>query len=179
MRPNEPLLIAITLSAGCATVPGDEDTLVLDGEPIAGYAWSGPDSWDYAFENPDDGLVVAGWQVWFTNTDYCPSRATEILGSLRILGPDRVVPPSSGLPTITVGEPIWVYPFVSTLTFDEPGALLNTGEWEVYKGTVTLSGFSEAEVHGTFDTTARGPFDENDRGLRGTFVARPCSRIHP
>lgn len=77
---------AVLVLGACADVPGDPNTLVVDGKAVAGYAWSGPGG----LTTDNQNLVYAGWQIWFTNTASCPTTSAEVKGVLEILTPDMV-----------------------------------------------------------------------------------------
>lgn len=171
-------VLALAIGA-CSSQPGDPSTFVHDGKTIAGYAWSGPYSElaDYPY---DSGYV--GWQVWFTNTDYCPTTGSEGLGSLVIVTPELVYKPSTQLPTLA--SPVLPIVLYDTITLPPgitaPEAIVYGQDFASISGTLTLSTFNEDEVAGSFDARVDMPLESSNEmhEAHGTFVAPRCARIH-
>lgn len=155
-------------------MPGDPDTLVIDGEPLAGYAWSGPAS--ECCES--DGRANVAWQVWFTNTDFCPIVGSQILASLEIVSPDLVYPPSTELPALATNDVPVVWR--NSDPFDgitEPEAYVFLPDLDAFDGTIALTTYSTEAIAGRLTVNALR-YVGDSISVRGTFVAPRCSRIH-
>ena len=163
-------LILFALTA-CTGIPGNQDAFVLDGQPVAGYAWTGPGSYCCDI----DGTENVGWQIWFTNTDYCPTKGSDAIGFLEILSPARVQAPSTELPVLSSQTvPIT---FVTDYTLKDPIAYIGTDNVEDVDGTLALSTYSTDEVAGTFTGKAR-MLGGAQVDIHGTFDGHRCDRIH-
>lgn len=160
------LLCAI---AACTGIPGDAQTLVAGGEPVAGYAWSGAGS----LCCNTDGTENVGWQVWFTNTDFCPTRGDQSSGLLMILSPERVKPPSTALPAL----PSLTLPIHDPGDIVDPMAYMGTNDVRSVIGTLTLTTYGMDEIAGRFTGTGTN-LDGKQVEVHGTFVAHDCPRIH-
>jgi len=176
------LLVLACSFVGCADVPGDPDTIVVDGSPLAGYAWSGPG--EYCCDYPD-GTVNAGWKIWFTNTEYCPTRSDDYIAQIVIVGPERVVPPSTALPSLT-SPTLSVSRYFSGAEISETVAYFtgydveDDSSLEGVRGTVVVTNYQEKEIAAHFEIQSEryGGSTGNDANVRGTFVAHRCSRLH-
>jgi hypothetical protein len=169
------LLGAALASMTACGIPGDPETLVVNGEPFAGYAWSGPGDLCCHF----DGTVYVGWQIWFTNTDYCPTSPAQALAVLTIISPERTERPSTALPSID--NPIVPIRSVfldptSIEPITEPMASLGASRVSSTLGTLTLTLFSMEEIRGSFEVTSSTI--DGDGEMHGEFRAKRCGRIH-
>lgn len=176
MRVKSLALVLVLVVTACADVPGDPDTVVLNGEPLAGYAWSGPASYD---ADPfDEELDLVAWQIWFTNTEDCPTRPSDHIAGLLIVGPERVVPPSTQLPTLP-SMTLPIVPFWSGMPdITEPEVRFSAADVDYVQGTLSLTQYDEGEIAGHFEGTGDNYLTNQDVEIQGTFVARRCSRIH-
>ncbi len=168
---------AVLVLGACADVPGDPTTLVVDGKPVAGYAWSGPGG--LAADNVN--LEYAGWQIWFTNTASCPTTGVQVKARLEILTPDMVPFPSTALPTLPAStvplEMLNLHPTAAVADLNVYMAPASTDRVSL-SGTLTLTTFSADQVDGTFSAQTQellgGPLVD----AHGTFSAPRCSSIH-
>lgn len=173
----QPVAAALLLSiAACTSVPGDPDTIVVDGEPLAGYAWMGPKS-DCCAD--DQGTHYVAWQIAFTNTEYCPARSSDVVAVLYIVSPETVEPPSTELPTLP-SLTLRIETLFRHEDLFEPLAELGIRDFESARGTLTLSRYDTEIIAGSFEATGTGILDLEDvpRQAHGKFVAHRCSRLH-
>lgn len=144
----------------------------MNGDAKAGYAWSGPGS----FCCNGDGTHLVGWQIWFTNTEACPTSNADIVGNFLIVSAEKVQGPSTALPQLTSMTLPILFPDVvpdgqSVALFDVKGEADEPG------GTLTLATYSGDEITGTF-TASTYDIDRKTLMIRGNFDAHRCDRIH-
>jgi hypothetical protein len=165
-------LVLLFLAACSSDIPGDADTYVINGEPQAGYAWSGPSSYCCNGHLED----LAAWQIWFTNTEQCPTSNADIVGVLDIISPETVQRPSTELPALTSTTLEIILPDAHEW-MQEVAELGVKGENGPPSGTLEIGMYSAEEITGT--VRARAPnIDGTDMEIVGAFDAHRCDRIH-
>jgi hypothetical protein len=171
-------LVAFVFLAACsAGVPGDPDTLVINGDPQAGYAWSGPSSWCCTVT---DFTPRVAWQIWFTNTEECPTSNADIVGIVYIISSETVQPPSTELPALTSMTLQIVFPSGVDFTRSaDPVAELGAGKNAAYPplGTLMLRTYSADEITGVIAARTEDN-RQNQLEITGRFDAHRCDRIH-
>jgi hypothetical protein len=171
-----PLLLLLV--GACAEVPGDPDTIVLDRTPLAGYAWMGPATFSCCSDLPGDEEPHVAWQIWFTNTEDCPSRTGDFVAGLVIVSPEiAMFPPSTELPSLSKMT-LMLRPGYALQEVTEPFAYLSVQNVEYATGTLALTTYSADEIRGHFEGQAHQTIGTDVVPTVGTFVARRCSRLH-
>ncbi|HEV7554580.1 MAG TPA: hypothetical protein VGO00_03935 [Kofleriaceae bacterium] len=160
----------VVVTAACSSNDGSV-AYSLNGTVRASHAWSGPGDLCCDANN----MANVAWQIWFTNTADCPTTMTAAVATFLIIAPDKVTPPSTGLPNLpSLDLTIEVPP----ATIESPLAYLNdSSNIDSPSGTLTLTTFTPDEVDGTFMAMGKDAADI-ETTYSGTFTAPACDFIH-
>ncbi|MGE0548860.1 MAG: hypothetical protein AB7O24_20405 [Kofleriaceae bacterium] len=165
-------ILAALVLIGCGS-SGEPGTYRVDGESRARFAYSGPGG--FCCDINDMGNENVGWQIWFTNTESCPTREERVVGMLMVLSPMKLPQHSGAMPELPSLE-IDIHPVPYMIT--SPMAYLGADESTNPAGHLSLETFTRELVAGSFNAEgSEAPPSDDLVMFGGDFVAPYCDII--